>query len=197
MSRLLNPCPKCGRKTQAKALCQKCKSAAFHDLGLPPGDWVLRGNTRVWVAAYDVPVTAPEPVVVDEPKPVPPVAPPSDYCRDCKLPRADWPQTASGHARGGRGLCRRCWNRHNFNHTLDQFPRSTWQRDELLEEWVFLRDTGCDVEAAAERVGMTRAALERALHRAKARGDERAVGFTKYETKRRQRATKTKTKEAA
>ena len=46
----IHRCPKCGRKTRAE-VCRKCKSAAFHDLGLPPGDWVLRGNTRVWEPA--------------------------------------------------------------------------------------------------------------------------------------------------
>ena len=44
----LHPCPQCGRETSAK-VCQKCKSVAFHNLGLPPGDWVLRGNRRVFV----------------------------------------------------------------------------------------------------------------------------------------------------
>ena len=57
--------------------------------------------------------------------------------------------------------------------TLGDFP--TWQRPraEVVDEWVWLRSTGCTREQAAARMSMGRGALDRAL--ARAAGDVRGV----------------------
>lgn len=99
-------------------------------------------------------------------------------CLDCKLPRAKWRKdSVTGRAKGGRGLCATCYNRHTRDGTLVDYTRSTYSRDELLDEWTFLRSGGVKGREAAARLGMSFASFERALHRAKARGDERATGF--------------------
>lgn len=84
-------------------------------------------------------------------------------CVDCQ---------ASGPLRG-RGLCPACYSRHKRRGTLADFPRVNWAADELLNEWVLLRDDRCSVTDAAARLGVTFAALDRALCRAVARGDSR------------------------
>jgi predicted DNA-binding protein (UPF0251 family) len=48
-------------------------------------------------------------------------------------------------------------------------------REETLEEWEFLRADGVTVAEAARRMGMRTRALEKALERARARGDERGA----------------------
>ena len=65
----IHRCPRCGRKTRSE-VCRKCWAAEINELGLPPGDWVLRGNTRVWVR--DEPDSVPiNPPVKRGPKPIP------------------------------------------------------------------------------------------------------------------------------
>lgn len=76
----------------------------------------------------------------------------------------------------GRGLCRRCYSRHERRGTLVDFPRTTRSRDELLDDWVLLREQGLDRRAAAARMGMTYSAFDRALVRARSKGDPRAFG---------------------
>lgn len=53
-------------------------------------------------------------------------------------------------------------------------PTRVWRRDELLDEWVYLRSWGVSREDAARRLGMNQASFKRALERAKAAGDPRA-----------------------
>lgn len=47
--------------------------------------------------------------------------------------------------------------------------------DDTLDDWDFLRRQGYSVRDAADRLGMSHAALDKALCRAKAAGDPRAV----------------------
>jgi hypothetical protein len=75
---------------------------------------------------------------------------------------------------GARGLCHACYLRVRNAGRLDDYPRATWTRDELLDEWKFLRSTGVGVVEAAPRLGMTVDALTRALARARKDGDPRA-----------------------
>lgn len=75
----------------------------------------------------------------------------------------------------GRGLCPTCWSRAARRGVLADFPTVTYTRDELLEEWAALRVRGLGRSEAAGRLGVSRAAFERALYRARAAGDERAV----------------------
>jgi hypothetical protein len=102
-------------------------------------------------------------------------------CRAC--PR--WIAPASTHRRHpwlreryarhtARGLCVACYVRVRTAGCLDDYPRATWTRDELLDEWEFLRSTGVGVVEAAPRLGMTVDALAQALERARKDGDPRA-----------------------
>lgn len=63
-----------------------------------------------------------------------------------------------------RGLCNTCYKRHRDAGTIDQFPRLTKPRDELLSEVRHLMP-GSTFEIA-ERLGVTRGAIARAAWRA-------------------------------
>lgn len=76
-------------------------------------------------------------------------------CIDCR-------QTRVHH---GRGLCAACYRRHEWHGTLDNFERLTYARDELLGEWDLLRLEGYTRAQAAERLGITKARLEKAIER--------------------------------
>lgn len=102
-------------------------------------------------------------------------------CRACRAPVfprpngarvTDLPPGARFHA--GRGLCTRCHPAAHRAGTLIDFARHTLSRDELLDDWVLLRDEGLTYTQAAARIGMPVAALKRALNRARADGDPRA-----------------------
>lgn len=73
--------------------------------------------------------------------------------------------------RGTRGLCRPCWDDPEIR--MDA-PTKFWRADDLLDTWDELRREGYDVRQAAERIGVTFGALDKALCRAKRRGDPRA-----------------------
>lgn len=74
--------------------------------------------------------------------------------------------------KGGHGLCNRCYRRARTAGTVEPTVR---RRDEVLDEWAMLRDTGTtDLREAAERMGMTWTALDMALYRARKDGDPRA-----------------------
>lgn len=71
----------------------------------------------------------------------------------------------------GQGLCSTCYRRAWEKGTLERINRTA---DDVLDEWVWLRDDGyADVRIAAKRMGMTYAALDKALWRARKRGDQR------------------------
>lgn len=76
---------------------------------------------------------------------------------------------------GGRGLCQNCHAWARYHDRLLDYPRSTRSRDDLLEDYVMLRREGYDWPLCAERLGMTYAAFERAIHRARDAGDPRAA----------------------
>jgi hypothetical protein len=54
------------------------------------------------------------------------------------------------------------------------YPTQRWGADDMLDTWDELRREGYTVRQAAERMGVTFAALDKALCRGKRRGDPRA-----------------------
>lgn len=97
-------------------------------------------------------------------------------CTCCSKPVAPSTSPQPGAAvHGGRGLCNACHRRERYNGRLADHPRSTWSRDDVLNEWEVLRAEGHTRVQAAERLGMKPAAFERALQRARADGDPRAL----------------------
>lgn len=69
----------------------------------------------------------------------------------------------SGFRHGGRGLCARCYDVHDYAGTLADFARTTRSREQVLEAWELHRDKW----EAARAVSMTMSAFERALQRAR------------------------------
>lgn len=67
-----------------------------------------------------------------------------------------------------RGLADRCYFRHRRNGTHLDYPRTYWPRDMLLEEWEWLRSEGYTRSQAAERLGITRDRLDKAIEREQA-----------------------------
>ena len=97
-------------------------------------------------------------------------------CSSCGTPVAPCTSPQPGAAvHGGRGLCNACHGKERYHGRLDDYPRRTRSRDELLAEWDLLRGEGHTRVQAAERLGMHPSAFERALQRARAAGDPRAV----------------------
>lgn len=82
-----------------------------------------------------------------------------------------------GHTRwhSGRGLCGSCWHRHDRNGTLENFPRVTRDRAEILEDWAFLSREGYTRAEAARRMGITKKCLEKAIERARRAGEQVAA----------------------
>lgn len=66
-----------------------------------------------------------------------------------------------------RGLCVKCYRHHWMAGTLDRFPRRQKPRAEVIEDWIFLSSHGLTQSQAAERMGMSREALAKAIARAK------------------------------
>lgn len=75
----------------------------------------------------------------------------------------------------GRGLCHTCWCAAKVNGTLDQFPRLTRSRDELLSEWEFMRGM-VSFDDFSKVMGVTLAAWKCAYSRGEKAGDPRAKG---------------------
>ena len=73
-----------------------------------------------------------------------------------------------------RGLCNACANTAFQNGSLHDYPRTTWSRDDLLDEWDMLRTEGYAVRQAADRLGISLSAFRKALERARRDGDPRA-----------------------
>lgn len=65
-----------------------------------------------------------------------------------------------------RGLCTQCYRAKHKAGELDRFPPLTRSNAVVMEEWAELRDAGYTVERAAQMLGMTFVALERAIYRA-------------------------------
>lgn len=104
------------------------------------------------------------------------------YCKTCHrrmVSQAVWkamtPQERqdSGARRvDSFGHCNPCASRRRYGPT----ERSYRTREEVLEDWAWLKDSGVtDLQVAADRMGMSFDALEKALWRARQDGDERAT----------------------
>jgi hypothetical protein len=74
----------------------------------------------------------------------------------------------------GRGLCTPCYGWADRHNRLADYQPHKRSRDEVLEEWDWLRSDGVPYKHAHQRIGMTPGAFERALQRARAAGDQRA-----------------------
>lgn len=100
-------------------------------------------------------------------------------CTTCKASmvsqafRRRWPELRDAHRQmGTKDLCHRCYQA--AVKAGDRPERKNRSADEVLDEWVWLRDDGvADVKVAARRMGMTWKALDKALYRARKRGDQR------------------------
>lgn len=84
-------------------------------------------------------------------------------CSQC--PRA----RRSGGRSGGRGLCVRCYSREHKAGRLHQYPLKNRAAADVAEDVEFLRGQGFTRRQMAERLGMTLAAMDRALLRHRAR----------------------------
>lgn len=84
---------------------------------------------------------------------------------------------ASDHVRlGARGLCHRCYQKSRYQPSPGRPP--IIRREDMLSEWEILRSDGVtDLAIAAERIGTTRAALEKCLERARKAGDPRGQRY--------------------
>jgi len=100
----------------------------------------------------------------------------SDCCVNCDTPTvpssAGQPRPVSHEA---RGLCGPCYDHALHTRKLDDYPRRTRSRDELMDEWDHLRQSGVPWQFAHDRLGVTQVAFERAYARARADGDHRAL----------------------
>jgi predicted DNA-binding protein (UPF0251 family) len=64
-----------------------------------------------------------------------------------------------------RGVCEAC-HYHVIRYGLtDEYPRSTWPRELLLAEWEWLRRQGYSRAQAAERLGVSKDAIDKAIAR--------------------------------
>jgi len=81
-----------------------------------------------------------------------------DGCIDCH---------ATDHKQHGRGLCGPCYHRHEKNGTLHQYKIRRRSSADTLADLAELTAQGYDIAAAAQRMGMTRRAVEKAVARQK------------------------------
>jgi hypothetical protein len=88
-----------------------------------------------------------------------------------------------------RGLCSPCYDRELHKGSVDQYPRRTRTRDEVMEDWDHLRRSGVEWRDAHQRLGVTRSAFERAYERARAAGDPRALEGHGQRAQRQRAAT--------
>lgn len=89
-------------------------------------------------------------------------------------PAAPCARCTNTRAIKGRGLCEPCYVHNWKSGTLADFERTSRTRDELLDDWEILRRQGFSMAHAADRLGITRKGLERAIDRARRDGDPRA-----------------------
>jgi len=98
--------------------------------------------------------------------PTNPERPPIDFVDGC---RACYRTDQGIH---GRGLCRNCYARHKNAGTLDRYPPLQRATADTIADWTELQAQGCSVALAAQRMGMTKAALEKAIRRHQRRETE-------------------------
>lgn len=109
---------------------------------------------------------------------VPPATGPQvkQRCLHCDYPVMRGGRILRGYrALANRGLCSRCRRDLNGTDELYDYPARCRSRDEVLDEWDRLRLDGVGRAQAAQRMGMTFGALDRAIHRGRNVGDPRAV----------------------
>ena len=115
------------------------------------------------------------------------------HCKveDCGLPLlSKWAWTAGvrreGHvSAGGLGMCRKHYTRFARSGSTErrvavgrgskQAQAAKRSREEVLEDYAMIKDDCTSVRHAAERMGMSFSALDKALYRARLDGDERAM----------------------
>jgi hypothetical protein len=94
-----------------------------------------------------------------------------------RMPK-DERKAVGGLYHGGRGLCGTCYNQIRHQRRLHDYEPVKRSREDMLEEWEMLRSDGVtDLAIAAERMGVTRAALDKCLERARRDGDPRGVRY--------------------
>jgi hypothetical protein len=84
----------------------------------------------------------------------------TDPCLDCNTTAPGW---------RWRRLCQRCYGRHHYHGTHAQFERPSWANAELVAEWEWLARQGYTRAQAAERLGMSKKRLEKAIERSRRR----------------------------
>lgn len=82
--------------------------------------------------------------------------------------------------RGGQGLCRNHYQQARRDaqpkpHSLNVRGSEGRSAEEVLEDYHMIRDDVSTVAEAADRMGMSWSALDKALYRARQRGDDRAL----------------------
>lgn len=75
-----------------------------------------------------------------------------------------------GRRYGGRGLCVNCRARAAYNGTLHDHPTVTRAQADFIADYTLLRAAGHNRRAIAERLGMSRHAVQKAYSRALAAG---------------------------
>lgn len=92
------------------------------------------------------------------------------HCRDCEVlmvPRAKG--YAPPHCHNGNGLCQRCYGRRRGDLIRRPGTPRRWRAVELLAEYEFwLRQGMTGKRRIAERIGVSFAALDRAIYRGRA-----------------------------
>jgi len=96
-------------------------------------------------------------------------------CRGCDRPMTTHLTDELPRYHRGRGLCNFCHEGARRRGELVDHERLNRTRDEFLDEWQTLCSEGHTLRQIAERLGMTVAAVDQALNRARTAGDRRAV----------------------
>lgn len=100
---------------------------------------------------------------------------------DLRCARCGYPAVPKGeHAPPGfaklhcRGLCPPCYQQVRNRGQLAEYQPDRCRRDDILDDWDWLRSWGVGREEAARRIGITVTALDQHLCRARRDGDPRA-----------------------
>lgn len=97
-------------------------------------------------------------------------------CREPMHPGTTHKLCPNGHpTHRGRGLDMTCYEVATRDGTLIDYPRTSYPRDELLEEWSVLSERGVDYYEFPQVVGMSFETWARAFQRARRAGHPLAV----------------------